>query len=422
MTTNLLVIIILASVAFLNAVVYLIFPNMRKYTAIFARILIGLVFMFSGFVKAVDPLGSEYKIHDYLSSFGMTWLLPASLVFAILLNLAEFLIGFVVFFGIRMRLFSWGTLLFMVFFTPLTLYLAIKNPVSDCGCFGDFIIFTNWETFFKNLVFITFAIIVFVHRKRFYDRMIPNWIKNLIITIGVFIGIGIQLYAVRNDAIFDFRPWKVGNRIADMVIPTPEKSEILLIYKNLTTNAEEEFTSQTLPWEDTVRMANLEFKEQRKKIIEQYKEAPIHDFIISDFVGDNYTDEYINKPEYHFILFAYDLSKTNKKSFEKINDFAKKCSLDTVSFIAITGPTPNELNDFIKEVKPNFEFFSADPTALKTVIRSNPGILLLKDGYIIDKWAHRDLPTYDEYKQNISNYDSDYKKYTEKSKKITITK
>jgi len=228
MSQNLITIIILGSIAFIDAIVYLFIPSMRKYAAIFARVFIGIVFLFSGFVKAVDPVGVSYKMYDYLTAFNLTWLLPASVFFAVLLNLAEFLIGFVIIFGVRMRFFAWGTLLFMIFFTPLTLFLALKNPVSDCGCFGDFLVMTNWETFYKNLVFITFSIIVFSYRTRFYDRMIPNWFKNFIIFAGITIGLGIQGYALRYDALLDFRPWKVGNNIAEQVVPTMEKSEIML--------------------------------------------------------------------------------------------------------------------------------------------------------------------------------------------------
>jgi uncharacterized membrane protein YphA (DoxX/SURF4 family) len=417
MSNNLIVIIILGAFALLDAALYFFVPSMRKNAAVFARIIIGVVFVFSGFVKSVDPLGFTYKIHDYLMAFKLTWLLPAASTFAVLANLAEFLIGFVVLFGIRMRFFAWGTFLFMIFFTPLTFYLALKNPVSDCGCFGDFLIMTNWETFFKNLVFITFAIIVFSYRTRFYDRMVPSWAKNFIIFMGIAIGLGIQGYALRYDALIDFRPWKVGNRIADLVVPTMEKSEIKLVYKNNKTGNEELFTAETLPWEDSIRMANLTFVDQRKTVIQPFKEAPIHDFNISSSMGENLTDPIITIPGYHFLVIAYDLEATNKKTFESLNSFAQKCAVDSTSFVCITGSTPNEIAKFQKEVNPKFPVYSADPTALKTIIRSNPGILLLRNGYIMDKWAHRKMISYETFKSLIKDYDADYAKY---SSSITI--
>ncbi len=414
MSINLITILVLSVFAVANIILYLFFPKQRKFAAVSSRIFVGLVFMFSGFVKAVDPLGSEYKITDYLTAFGLNMFQPASIYFAVLLNILEFSIGFVLFFGVKMRLFSWGSLLFMIFFTPLTLYLAIKNPVSDCGCFGDFIVFTNWETFYKNLVFLSSALIVHSYRKRYFERLIPGWFKNFIVAIGIFIALAIQLYAIRYDAIFDFRPWKIGNNIAELVVPKPEKAEITLIYKNKTTQAQEEFTSKTLPWEDTVRMANLEFIDQKKKIIEPYQDAPIHDFIIRDHTNDDLTNYYISKPEYHFFLIAYDLSKTNRSSYEKIKKFAERANLDSISFVAISGSTPKEVEKFINEIKPNFQILSADPTALKTIIRSNPALLLLKNGYIIDKWPHRKIPHYNKFKEKINYYDKLYNKFVEK--------
>ncbi len=417
MSQNLITIIILGTIALLNALFYIFVPSKRKYAAIFARTFIGLVFLLSGFVKAVDPLGVSYKMHDYLTAFNLTWMLPASETFAILLNLAEFLIGFVVLFGVRMRLFAWGTLLFMVFFTPLTLYLAFENPVSDCGCFGDFWVLTNWETFYKNLAFLTFALIVFGYRTRFYDRMIPKWTKNAIILVGVIIGVAIQLYALRYDALLDFRPWKVGNNIAEQVIPSMEESEIKLVYKNNTTGQEELYASADLPYDDSLKMANLTFIDQRKTVTKPFKEAPIHDFIISNKEGDNLTDEIMSIPDFHFVIVAYDLSKTNKKSFEALNNFAKNCLKDTISIVCITGSTPNEIESFSKEAKLQFPLYSTDATALKTIIRSNPGVLLIKNGFVIDKWAHRKMISYDAFKSNRNKYESDYTKYSSKKPK-----
>lgn len=415
MSQNLTIITILGAIALIDAIIYLFVPSMRKFAAIFARIFIGSVFIFSGFVKAVDPLGFAYKIHDYLTAFGLNWMLPASEAFAIIANIGEFAIGFVVFFGVRMRLFSWGTLLFMVFFTPLTFYLALKNPVSDCGCFGDFLLLTNWETFYKNLVFMTFALIVFGYRTRFYDRMVPNWGKNFIVFMGVSFALGIQLYALRYDAIIDFRPWKVGNNIAEQVVPTMEKSEIMLVYKNNTTGKEELFTAQNLPWEDSIRMANLTFVDQRKTVIQPFKEAPIHDFIIANKEGDNLTTDIMANENYHFLVIAYDLAKTNKKSFTILNQFAQRCAKDSISFVCLTGSTPNEMDAFIKDVKPVFPFYSTDPTALKTIIRSNPGILLIKNGVVVEKWAHRKMISFEEFNANKSEYDATYSKYAAKS-------
>ena len=417
-----IIIFFLTVLALTDLAIYLFVPRLRKAAAIFARISIGLVFVFSGFVKAVDPLGSAYKIHDYLSAFGLNWLLPSSLTLGTLLNLAEFLIGFVVLFGVRMKLFSWGTLLFMILFTPLTFYLALTNPVTDCGCFGDFLVMTNWETFFKNLVFFTSAIIVFSYRKKFNDTMFSIWFKNGIIALGIIIAMGMQFYAIRYDALIDFRPWKVGNRIADQMVSTPEKADVYLVYKNTETGKEEEYTNATLPWQDSVKMSKIEFINQRKVVIEPFVEAPIHDITISNSQGDDLTDSILNKTDYHFILIAYDLEKTNIESFTIINAYAKKCIDENIPFIGLTGSSNDDMNSFSSLIKPIFPFYYADGTALKTIIRTNPGILLLKDGYIIDKWPFRSLPSFEKYKASIKKYDVDYMKYKTRPIKIETSK
>lgn len=406
-----IIIVLLAVLALIDLAIYLYVPGLRKSAAVFARIFIGLIFVFSGFVKAVDPLGAAYKIHDYLYAFGLNCMLPASLTFGILLNLAEFLIGFVVLFGVRMRHFAWGSFLFMIFFTPLTFYLAIKNPVTDCGCFGDFLVMTNWETFFKNLVFLICAIIVFSYRKKYDDSMFSRRLTNGIIALGIIICLGIQFYALRYDALIDFRPWKTGNQIAAQIVATPEKAITYLVYENTKTGEKEEYTSETLPWQDSVKMSEIEFINQRKLITQPYKEATIHNFSISNSQGDIFTDSILYSTDYHFIVIAYDLSKSNAESFTKINTFADKCLTENISFIGLTGSSVDAVSIFFTKAKPVFPFYNTDGTALKTIIRSNPGVLLLRDGYIIEKWPFRSLPSFEEYKASLKKYDADYLKY-----------
>jgi len=408
MNSNTTYIFIIITIALLNGAINVFVPSKRKLTAQISAIVIGLLFVFSGFVKAVDPLGSAYKIHDYLEAFNLSWLLPASTVMAVLLNIAEFFIGFAILFRIRVPIFAWGALLFMVFFTPLTLYLALKNPVSDCGCFGDFIVLSNWDTFFKNIGFLLFSITLFINRKEVNPLFTSKSLQIGTALVGLFFALIIQVYALRYDAIFDFRPWKVGNKIADYVVPTMEKAEIMLVYKNNQTNKEELFTAENLPWEDSIRMANLTFVEQRKTIIQPFKEAPIHDFIIANREGDVLTEEIISYSNYIFMVVAYDLSSTNIESFALLNQFAQACQKDSISMVLLTGSTYNEIDVFAKQVALKFPVYIADPIALKTVIRSNPGTLLLRDGYVMDKWPFRKMITYQEFTEKKESYQNKY--------------
>jgi hypothetical protein len=408
MNSNTTYIFIIITIALLNGAINVFVPSKRKLTAQISAIVIGLLFMFSGFVKAVDPLGSAYKIHDYLEAFNLSWLLSSSTIMAVLLNIAEFFIGFAILFRIRVPIFAWGAFLFMVFFTPLTLYLALKNPVSDCGCFGDFIVLSNWDTFFKNIGFLLFSITLFINRKVVNPLFTSKSLQIGTALIGLSFALIIQVYALRYDAIFDFRPWKVGNKIADYVVPTMEKAEIMLVYKNNQTNKEELFTAENLPWEDSIRMANLTFVEQRKTIIQPFKEAPIHDFIIANREGDVLTEEIIANSNYIFMVVAYDLSSTNIESFALLNQFAQACEKDSILMVLLTGSTYNEIDVFAKQVALKFPVYIVDPIALKTVIRSNPGTLLLRDGYVMDKWAFRKMISYNEFKLLKESYQNKY--------------
>lgn len=362
-----------------------------------SRIIIGIVFIFSGFVKAIDPLGSVYKFNDYFNAFGIPWMEFSSLFLAIVMSGFEFLVGFSVLFGLRYRLSTLGALLFMLFFTPLTLYIAIYSPVTDCGCFGDALILSNTNTFIKNIFILTAAIIIFVYRKKFKSPLKPalQWGG---VGLGAAFIVIISLYCLRHEPLIDFRPWKVGNRIKDYVTPVPEVAEISLIYRNKSTGEEKEYAVNNYPWNDSVWVANWEFVDQKKKVIQEYKKAPINDFVIHDMDGNDLTEGYISNPDYNFMLFAYDLTETNKKSFAKINAFAEAAEKDSITFIALTASPFSYIDEFRHELQTLYPFYLVDEIALKTAIRSNPGIILLKEGVVIAKWGHRDLPDYNEVK------------------------
>ena len=363
-----------------------------------SRIIVGIVFIFSGFVKSVDPLGSVYKFNDYFGVFGIPWMEHMSLFLAILMSALEFVIGFSILFGLRTKLTSWGSLLFMAFFTPLTLYIAIANPVTDCGCFGDALILSNTNTFYKNIIISIAAIIIFIYRKKFQTPLSVKLQWGLIIVSLLFI-VNISLYSYRHEPIIDFRPWKVGNRIKDYVTATPEKAEISLIYKNKKTGEVKEYAMNNYPWNDSVWVANWQFVDQKKKIIQEYKKAPISDFIIHDADGNDLTETFIGNPNYQFLLFAYDLAETSKKNYPKINTFAEKAEKDGFSFIGLTAAPFSYIDDFRHEVQATHQYYLVDEIALKTAIRSNPGLILIKNGVVLGKWGNVDFPDYEKVKK-----------------------
>ncbi len=363
-----------------------------KWLLWLSRILLAVVFIFSGFVKAIDPLGSAYKFQDYFMAFGTEWMTFASLPMAILLSTLEFVIGVGILFGIMMRMSAWGGLLFMAFFTPLTLYIAITDPVPDCGCFGDAIIISNWETFYKNIFILAAAIVVFIYR----NKIKPPWSKTVDRSLIVLFTIGVlwlSAYCLRNLPVIDFRPWKTGNDVSELVMPTEEIARTYLVYENIESGEVREYTSDELPWDDPEWAARWQFREQRREVIQAYQEAEIDAFYIEDEFGDDLTDFYITKPGYLFIIVAHDLHRTNTRAFRtRINPLARDVEEQGYPFIVLTGSSADKMEEFRHEHQTPYPFYLSDEIELKTVIRSNPGLLVMKDGVVKGKWAYRNIP------------------------------
>ena len=253
------------------------------------RILVGIVFIYSGFVKGVDPLGSDYKFTDYFNAFGMSWMGFSTLFFSFLLSMAEFLIGICLFLNIKLKTAVWGAILFMGFFTPLTLILAIKNPVTDCGCFGDALILTNWETFWKNIILLAMTLVIFYTRDKY--KPIFNFLEQTVVLVGTVIFMFcIQWYSFRHLPIVDFRPYAIGKNISEgMAIPDGaphDEYAITLKYKNKQTGEVKDFTEENYPWQDTV---NWEYVSSDQKLIKDYQRKRIMAFLYPE--NEEYSDD-----------------------------------------------------------------------------------------------------------------------------------
>jgi len=367
-----------------------------------ARILFGLVFIFSGFVKGLDPWGSAYKFTDYFHAMGLDAIVWAAFPLGVLLSFAEFAIGVAFLFNWRMKIFSWLGLLFMLFFTPLTLWIALKNPVTDCGCFGDALVISNWETFYKNLVFIVLAIVVFVNRSWFDNQVKTK--TPLVLSLVTFVAyFGIVYHSYNHLPIFDFRPYKVGVNIPDaMTVPEgapQDEYENIFYYKNKNTGEVEKFDEENYPWQDTV---NWEFHDMESNLIQEGYEPPIHDFRIETPDGENIIDFFTYDENYVFMLVAYDLHKSSTESQDEINTLADWAMQQGYSFICLTSTLPDESMAFAQANGTPYEFFNCDEITLKTMIRSNPGLIVIKDGTILGKWHYNDIPTPEEFQEEFA--------------------
>lgn len=364
-----------------------------------SRIFVGAVFIFSGFVKAIDPLGSTYKFIDYFVAFGMEWAEPFAFSLAIILSVLEFVIGISLFLGIKVKLNSWGALIFMVAFTPLTFILALYNPVQDCGCFGDAVILTNWQTFWKNIIILIPTIIIFISRKK-----IISIFKNIIdwSIIGAFsiIIIGVSIYCYQHLPFFDFRPYKVGTYISDgMIIPEDAPHAIYenyIYYKK--DEVVKEFTLDNLP------DSTWEWVESKSILIQEGYIPPIHDFSICSVEGDDITDLVLEDENYSFLLISYGLKESGTSAQEQINELAEYCNKNDYLFICITSSISEDIENFKNLTSATYDFYNMDEITLKTIIRSNPGLVLLKKGTIMGKWHYNDIPTIKELTENYLGF------------------
>ncbi len=362
-----------------------------KILHLISRIFVGVVFMFSGFVKGVDPLGFAYRLEDYFLVWGTEWMMPAAVALSILLSTAEFVLGFVVLLNLKPRVNSWLLLGMMTFFTLLTLYDAIENPVPDCGCFGDAIKLTNWQTFYKNVILMIPTLILFSYRKKTVD-LFSNTIAYGLAGIATLLFAGFCLYCYLHLPIIDFMDWKKGNKMYnESTLPV----KYYVSYQNKETGEVKEYLLPDYPYNDSVWMSEWEFTSQRVEDPNQHFGA---DLQIVDLEGNDVTDMIIKNPDYHFLLVAWDINKANRRGLSAMNEFALSAEEEGYSFSVLTSSLPEEIDTISSKLGLTYTFYQADDVTLKTMVRANPGLILMKDGVVIDKWSHRDFMPYEEFR------------------------
>ena len=356
------------------------------------RIIVGIVFIYSGFVKGIDPLGSDYKFTDYFNAFGMGWMNATTLFFSFALSLVEFLIGIALLFNLWVSRMTWGSLLFMAFFTPLTLVLALTNPVSDCGCFGDAMILTNWQTFWKNIILLLLAIMIFMYRKE-YKSSLPLVGQFSFLALAGAGMLCLSVYCYRHLPVLDFRPYAVGKNITEgMRLPEgaePDQYEVTLKYKNKQTGEIRSFTEENYPWQDTL---NWEYESSSERLVKKGYITPIHDLVIEHPTLGNITEEILEDDNHTILAVAYNLTQSDVQYQPAINRLAEYAQEKRIRFYGLTSSSERDIETYKKRYHVPYEFCTADEIQLKTMIRSNPGVIILREGTILDKWAGKDVP------------------------------
>ena len=372
---------------------------MRKIFVNIARLLLALTFILSGFVKAVDPLGTQYKINDYLSAMHLKDFAPDFLTLStsVLLSAAEFVIGICLLFAIRRRLVSRVTLFMMVVMTLITLWLAIDDPISDCGCFGDALVLTNWQTFWKNVILLVAAAVI-TRWPLDMARMISRTNQWIVLYYTAFFILFIAGYCLYDLPMFDFRPYHVGANIQQgMEVPEgaqqPQFETTFIMEKD---GQRKEFTVDNYP-DSTWTFIDSKTVQTAEGYV-----PPIHDFTIESENGD-ITTEVLNQEGYTFLLISPHLEYADDSNFGRINQVYEYCQDNGYPFYCLTASTDRARSRWQDMTGAEYPFCTTDEITLKTMIRSNPGLMLLHQGTVIRKWSHNRLPKEQQLTQRLED-------------------
>ena len=366
----------------------------RIFIVNLCRMALALTFILSGYVKAIDPLGTQYKLNDYAAAMHLSEYIPdwLTLTGAIALAMTEFALGIFMLFAIRRHLVSRLMTAMMVMMTLITVWIFIANPVKDCGCFGDAIKLTNGETLLKNIVLLAAAIVTAM-RPMDMARLISKSNQWIVTNYTLVYIVCTSLYCLYALPTFDFRPYHIGADIKKgMEIPEgaeqPEFETTFILKKNGQTR---EFTLDNYP------DSTWEFVDSKTIQTRQGYEPPIHDFSLTDTeTGDDITDNVLSHKGYTFLLISRSLAYADDSNFGDIDQIYEYASEHNIPFYCVTASTDSDINRWRDLTGAEYPFCTADETTLKTIIRSNPGLLLLKDATIIGKWSHNQLPDPDE--------------------------
>jgi len=354
-----------------------------------SRFFVGALFIFSGFIKANDPLGFGYKLQEYFEVFNMHWMLPFATYLAIFICIFEVAVGFALLIGTRVKLVLWLLSLMMVFFTYLTFYSAYYNKVTSCGCFGDAIPLTPWQSFYKDIVLSVLTLLLIMGRSNIRS-LFPHRIENFMLTIFLVASTAFPLYTYTHLPVIDFRPYKIGTNLYKAIHP---KEKFFYLLKNKLSGEEQEFDTWPPNWDK-----EYDYVSSRTEPIDKTVK-PIVGFTMQNAYGEENVNELITLPGCSFILVMYDLDKSDRSIQGKINDFAELCKADNISFVALTASDTVKINSFKSEVNATYEFYrNPDDVPLKTMIRSNPGLVLMKDSVITAMWPHSTFPSFNDVK------------------------
>ncbi|MFM6977011.1 MAG: BT_3928 family protein [Sphingobacteriaceae bacterium] len=375
---------------------------MKKISINFSRLFVGLLFIFSGLIKANDPLGFGYKLEEYLEVFHLSFLNDYATEMAIFLCGLEVILGAALLLGIWSKKVIWGLLGLIVFFTFLTFYSAYFKVVTSCGCFGDAIPLTPWQSFGKDLILLAFILILFIYRSEIHPFTKNKTLQNVALVFITLMGFGFGVYTYRNAPFIDFLPYKVGANIPQLMKAPPgaPQDEYQIIYglKNKKTGAQQQMTDKEYLKQEIWKDANWEIVgEPERKLIKKGYEIKIKDLKITDALGEDYTQFLLENPNYKLFIVAYNLSHTQESALKNLNELATRLGYEYgIATVLLTSSSAVDALKISQKLGLDMPFFYADAVPLKSMVRANPGVLLMKNGVVINKWHYRNVPAFED--------------------------
>lgn len=362
-----------------------------KYILWLFRIVVGVLFIFSGLVKANDPLGLSYKMNEFFEVWGTTWAMEYSLALSVAMIGFEIIAGVGLLLGAAFEIFSFLLLLLTAFFTFLTAYVYLTDKIKECGCFGDCIKISNAETFWKDVILLILVLILFVFRKRI-KPLFSGYPTTALMVLTAFFAFFIQWWTLEHLPFYDCLSYKVGTNIYQKTqIPPgaiPDQYETVMIYEK--DGVKKEFTMQNYPWQDTT----WKFVDSKSKLVKKGNAEPeIKDFVISDLDQNDQTQQMLTAPGYTFLLFVKDPAHARTDNMDLLRNLMAKANQLNVPFYVLSSGN-RETTEAFKEKNKLYpaDYMVLDATANKTALRSNPGLMILKDGVILHKMSFRDYP------------------------------
>lgn len=378
-----------------------------NYLLIAIRLFVGVLFIFSGLIKANDPSGLAYKMGEFFEVWAKEGYMPSlmhtlnnyALMFSILMIAFEIVAGVALIIGYRFKLFAYLILLLTIFFTFLTGYALFSGNIKECGCFGDCIKLQANESFMKDLILLALLLILVLFRKH-VKQSFGQMGANVIMVLSLVLSFWMQWYVLKHLPFKDCLAYRTGNNILKEMTPGPDyvpaKFETILTYQK--DGVKKDFTTQNFPWQDTT----WKFVDSKTTEVSPAKnEPPIKDFAIGNYNGEDVTQTILNYPGHLMMLFVKDVKEAKTDKIEALRQLSEACTKAGVPFIAISASNDLETAEFTKKHSLNFSFYTIDGTVCKTAMRSNPGLMWLKAGTVMGKYSYADYPAFEQLKLDL---------------------